>query len=99
MGTLAADEVRHRLETMPGWVSDGAGLSKVFRSESFDMSIDFVVAVAELCVEANHHPDLHVRDKRLVTVVFRTRRYGSVTAVDFDLARRVDALFHRMNAI
>lgn len=76
---------------LPGWRREDRGIRKRFRRESFPAAIAFVGQVAELAEAANHHPDIDIR-WRTVIVYLTTHEAGGVTALDLDLARRIDAL-------
>lgn len=41
-----------------GWTNDGQALTKSFDRGSFDGSIAFVVAVADVANRLDHHPDI-----------------------------------------
>ncbi|MEV6314629.1 4a-hydroxytetrahydrobiopterin dehydratase [Streptomyces sp. NPDC051776] len=86
-------EVGRCLEAIPGWVSSGTRLHKTFHCTTFRTSIEFVLTVAEISENANHHPNLHVEDKRSVKVELWTRRFDALTRIDFELAAVIDAAY------
>ena len=51
----------------------------------------FVNAVAGVAEKAGHHPDISVTYNR-VTLGLSTHDAGGITAKDFDLARRIEAV-------
>lgn len=71
-------------------VTDGR-LVRIASAPDFRTAIDWVVAVAQVAEEQDHHPDI---DIRWCTVSFGlwTHSAGGITALDLDLARRIDAL-------
>jgi 4a-hydroxytetrahydrobiopterin dehydratase len=78
-----------RLGELDGWSRDDDAITKEFRCASFPDAIAFVVRVGFLAEAANHHPDLDVR-WRTVHVALSTHDAGGLTALDFDLAARID---------
>lgn len=83
------DQVINR--DLAGWRREDRGIRKRFRRASFPAAIEFVGQVAELAEAANHHPDIDIR-WRTVILYLTTHEAGGVTALDLDLARRIDAL-------
>jgi len=51
----------------------------------------FASAVGHLAEQANHHPDMTIQWNR-VGLALSTHSAGGLTAADFALARRIDAL-------
>ena len=48
--------------------------------------------VGMLAEEMNHHPDFHLTSWNRVELVLSTHDVGGLTNLDFDLARKIDAL-------
>jgi len=78
----------------PHWDLEDGRLVKVVECSSFPAAIDFVVAVAALAEEADHHPDIDIR-WRTVRLVLVTHDAGGLTELDFALARSIDATLAR----
>ncbi len=75
-----------------GWDEVDGKLTKAFTFDAFLDGIAFVGKVGRLAEELDHHPDIDVR-WRTVTLAVNTHDAGNtITAKDFDLARRVDQL-------
>ena len=72
-----------------GWERDGALLTKRVRLATFPAAIAFVGRVAEIAEAMNHHPDIDIR-WRNVTFTLATHVSGGVTALDVELAGRID---------
>lgn len=70
---------------------NGMKLAREFSFASFPDAISFMNAVAALAEEADHHPDIHVRYKK-VLLELSTHSAGGVTEKDLTLAARIDAL-------
>lgn len=62
---------------------------RTYELASFPAVIAFVGRVAELAEAADHHPGLDIRYRRL-RVTLTTHSAGGLTALDFDLAARID---------
>lgn len=78
-----------RLAELSGWTLVGGAIAKQYRCASFADAIAFVVRIGFLAEAANHHPDLDIR-WRNVAVAISTHDAGGLTALDFDLAGRID---------
>jgi 4a-hydroxytetrahydrobiopterin dehydratase len=74
-----------------GWERSGGAIAKTFERGDFVGSVGFVESLVEPAEAMNHHPDLEVSwDK--VTVTLSTHSEGGLTAADFELAAKIDAL-------
>jgi 4a-hydroxytetrahydrobiopterin dehydratase len=83
--------VAERLSTLDGWTGGTAGIGRTVELPSFPAAIDVVVRVAEVAEEVDHHPDIDIR-WRTLTFALSTHSEGGVTAKDFDLAARIEAI-------
>ncbi len=91
MGLLSDSEIDARLADRPGWQRAGDAIEKVFERGDFVGSVAFVDKLVEPAEAMNHHPDLEISwDK--VTVSLSTHSEGGLTANDFELAGKIDAL-------
>jgi 4a-hydroxytetrahydrobiopterin dehydratase len=91
MALLESSEIDERLGSMPGWRREGEAISKDFECGDFTGSVRFVESLLAPAEEMNHHPDLEISWDR-VTVTISTHSEGGLTAADFELAGRIDAL-------
>ena len=91
MGKLAEALVRRRLAGLKGWRLVGGALEKLFTFSNFKEAMFFVNSVAGLAEQAGHHPDLNVVYNR-VRLRLSTHDAGSITAKDFDLAKRIEGV-------
>lgn len=73
------------------WELDGEALVTTWRGADFADAMAFVVRVAELAEEADHHPDIDIRWNQ-VTLRLWSHDVGAVTERDLSLATAVDAL-------
>lgn len=91
MAVLSDAEIDTRLGELDGWRRSGEAIAKTFERGDFVGSVRFVESLVEPAEAMNHHPDLEVSwDK--VTVTISTHSEGGLTANDFELAGKIDAL-------
>jgi len=76
---------------MDGWEEQDDALVREFELASFPAAIEFVDRLAEIAESENHHPDIHVRYRR-VTVRWSTHSAGGITEKDREMAERTSAL-------
>jgi 4a-hydroxytetrahydrobiopterin dehydratase len=91
MTLLTEDAIVAELSGVPGWERSGDSIACTVTRDDFRGAMLFVGAVAFLAEEANHHPDIDIRWNQ-VTLTLSTHSAGGLTANDFALARRIDAL-------
>ncbi|HSS05045.1 MAG TPA: 4a-hydroxytetrahydrobiopterin dehydratase [Solirubrobacterales bacterium] len=91
MAPLGDSEIEARLAEHPGWERDGDAIRKSFKRSDFVGSVNFVKSLVEPAEEMSHHPDLEI-SWDTVTVSLSTHSEGGVTAADFKLAAKIDAL-------
>jgi len=91
MALLSQSEIEDKLTGLSGWERSGAAIAKTFERGDFVGSVKFVDSLVEPAEAMNHHPDLEISwDK--VTVTLSTHSEGGLTAADFELAAKIDAL-------
>jgi 4a-hydroxytetrahydrobiopterin dehydratase len=88
---LSEDEIASRLEGLE-WVRDGDEIVREWKLHDFVEAIAFVNRVAEAAEEANHHPDILVHGWNKVRLALTNHSAGGLTAVDFEMAAKFDAL-------
>jgi 4a-hydroxytetrahydrobiopterin dehydratase len=88
---LSDSEVQERLAGLSGWTRSGAAIEKSFKRDDFVGSVEFVSSLVEPAEAMNHHPDLAI-SWDTVTVTISTHSEGGLTAADFELAGKIDAL-------
>ncbi|HSF02972.1 MAG TPA: 4a-hydroxytetrahydrobiopterin dehydratase [Solirubrobacterales bacterium] len=91
MELLSDSEINSRLAELDGWEREGETIAKTFELADFVGSAQFVGKLVEPAEEMGHHPDLTVSWNK-VGVSITTHSAGGLTANDFELAKRVDAL-------
>ena len=91
MELLSDSEIDSRLAELDGWEREGETIVKTFELADFVGSVEFIDRVVEPAEEMGHHPDLNVSWNK-VGVSITTHAAGGLTANDFELAKRIDAL-------
>ena len=88
---LSPDEISAALTDLPHWSGDGEGIRRTVELPSFRDAVAAIVAIADVAEELDHHPDIDLR-WRTLHLRLTTHSAGGVTALDLELARRIDAL-------
>jgi 4a-hydroxytetrahydrobiopterin dehydratase len=90
--TLLDDaEIEVRLAGLSGWERNGEAIAKSFGCGDFVGSVKFVQSLVEPAEALGHHPDLEI-SWDTVKVTISTHSEGGLTAADFELAAKLDAL-------
>jgi 4a-hydroxytetrahydrobiopterin dehydratase len=91
MALLSDAEIDTRLAELPGWARSGKMIEKEFERGDFVGSVEFAGKLVEPAEAMNHHPDLNI-SWSTVKVSISTHSEGGLTANDFELAAKIDAL-------
>jgi 4a-hydroxytetrahydrobiopterin dehydratase len=91
MTLLSEDEITASLSQTAGWEQTGNAITRTVTLGDFRDAVLYVGAVAHLAQAANHHPDIAIAWNK-VTLTLSTHSAGGLTAADFALAQRIDAL-------
>ena len=92
MALLNQEEIDGALSGLAdGWTLDGSTIVRAFECGDFVGSVRFVDSLVEPAEELGHHPDIAI-SWSTVTVTVSTHSEGGLTAADFDLAAKIDAL-------
>lgn len=79
------------LESLPLWSGSTTSLERTITAPDFVTAVRVVDDVAVAAEQANHHPDIDIRWRR-VRFVLSTHDAGGVTQKDLDLARTIDGI-------
>lgn len=84
------------LARLEGWTlaADAGSIAKRFEFRNFSEAFGFMARVALAAEKMDHHPDW-TNVYRTVDVRLNTHDAGGLTALDFELAKRMDRLFAR----
>jgi 4a-hydroxytetrahydrobiopterin dehydratase len=88
---LSDAEIEEKLGGLSGWKRAGDAIRKEFKRDDFVGSVRFVADLVEPAEAMNHHPDVSI-SWDTVTVTISTHSEGGLTAADFELAEKIDAL-------
>ena len=91
---LADPDIAGRLKALPGWTLEAGKLHKAFTFKDFVEAWSFMTAVALAAEAMGHHPEWSNVYNR-VDIAITTHDAGGLTALDFEFARRVDAILTR----
>jgi 4a-hydroxytetrahydrobiopterin dehydratase len=91
MARLSDEEIDQRLSELDGWEREGDAIRRAFKLDDFKGSVDFVNRLTPEAEGMNHHPDLAISWNE-VTVTITTHSEGGLTANDFELARKIEAV-------
>lgn len=87
----AVDEALAEVE---GWTlaTDGASISRTFTFRNFSEAFAFMTRSAIAAEKMDHHPDWS-NVYKTVNVTLNTHDAGGLTALDFELARKMNRYF------
>jgi 4a-hydroxytetrahydrobiopterin dehydratase len=88
---LTEGEIRNRLAEVPKWTREGNAIARTWEFEDFPPALAFINQVGALAEAMNHHPDI-VNSWNKVTLTLTTHDRGGLTDLDFEIAKRIDAL-------
>jgi 4a-hydroxytetrahydrobiopterin dehydratase len=83
-------EIESFLERNVNWSRHESALISEFTAPSFLTAIDFVNTVAVIAERLDHHPDIDIRWNKVIFAL-STHSAGGITALDFELAKAIDA--------
>jgi len=90
---LTPDARRQALERLSGWsaVQDRDAITRKFTFRDFRQAFAFMIRVAEVAEEMNHHPEWF-NVYKTVEVTLSTHDAGGLTDLDVKLAEAMDRL-------
>ncbi|GII92892.1 4a-hydroxytetrahydrobiopterin dehydratase [Sinosporangium siamense] len=91
MKLLDDDTVNERLTALPEWRREGDEIRRTVTAPDFPAAIRIVDDIAVRAEEANHHPDIDIRWRKL-HLALTTHDAGGLTDKDFDLAGVIDRI-------
>jgi len=90
---LKKDKVEEYLKEVEGWESkEDKLIVKTFALKSFKEAIDFVNQAAGIAEQEQHHPDIHIRYKK-VTLELTTHSIKGLSENDFIMASKIDMMY------
>ncbi len=89
---MTPDHIAAELNKLDGWIHEDDSLRKTFRFGDFRQAFGFMVRVAFIAEELNHHPRFD-NTYNTVTLTLNTHDAGNtVTEKDLNLAARIQEL-------
>ena len=88
---LNAEKINLLLAQIKDWTQQGQVITKTYPFKNYYQTISFVNAVAWICNQEDHHPELAVSYGKC-TVAFSTHDVKGLSENDFICAAKVDAL-------
>ncbi|MBM3982105.1 MAG: 4a-hydroxytetrahydrobiopterin dehydratase [Planctomycetes bacterium] len=91
---LSAERVAAHLPAVPDWKlsADGKSIRRKYTFKDFVSALAFVNEVGALAEAEDHHPDFHLTGYRHVALELSTHAIGGLSANDFIVAAKIDAL-------
>ena len=88
---LSEDEIAALLAEVPRWTRKENYIERTWKFQDFPEALAFINKVGELAEAMDHHPDIY-NSWAKVRLRLTTHDRGGLTALDFNLAKRIDAL-------
>lgn len=90
---LSTDAASEALKALDGWTlaQDGGAIERNFRFKDFSQAFGFMSRVALAAEKLDHHPEWS-NVYSTVDIRLSTHDAGGLTALDFKLAGRIDAI-------
>jgi 4a-hydroxytetrahydrobiopterin dehydratase len=88
---LTKAEISGGLKVLAGWKSGKGVIGKDFKFADFSEAFGFMARVALAAEKMDHHPDWSNVYNR-VEIKLSTHDAGGVTALDLELAKKIEAL-------
>ena len=93
MEKLSSSEVQEKLSSVPNWrLIDEKWIERKYRFRDYLKGVDFVLQVANLSEQVNHHPFISI-DYKVVTVKISSWNARGLTVLDFELATKYDEFY------
>ncbi|MFF4580865.1 4a-hydroxytetrahydrobiopterin dehydratase [Streptomyces sp. NPDC001373] len=95
---LSEQELAAGLADLPGWEREGHRITRTYEIR-YHAAVAAIVTIADRSRRVQHHADLDLRIDHLRASVTTHDAGHRLTAADFDLARRIDAIVAAHQAI
>ena len=91
MAVLTDAEIKQALGSLRGWQQNGKAIQRIFEFPDFKAAMQFVNKIADAAEQANHHPDIDIRNNK-VTMALVSHDAGGVTQRDVRMAERINQI-------
>ncbi|MER6444524.1 4a-hydroxytetrahydrobiopterin dehydratase [Streptomyces venezuelae] len=88
---LTHEEIAEHLAVLPGWEQVGDEITRTYPIR-YHAAVAAIVTIADRSRRIQHHADLDLRIDHLRVGITTHDAGNRLTAADFDLARRIDAI-------
>ncbi len=89
---LSETEIAQQLAGLNGWQREGNAITRTFILGGFAEAAALPAKIAPLADAMDHHPDILIHRHKRVKVMLTTHSAGGLTAKDFELAAKIDAV-------
>jgi 4a-hydroxytetrahydrobiopterin dehydratase len=91
---LTSNQLKKYLTLVPHWIlaADGKRIRRKWVAKDFLSALDFFKRVGRIAQREDHHPDLHLRGYRNVTIELSTHDLDGLSENDFIVAAKIDQL-------
>ncbi|MET7507795.1 4a-hydroxytetrahydrobiopterin dehydratase [Streptomyces albidoflavus] len=89
---LPQRQIEDRLAQLPGWALEDDGITRTYRLGSHFAAAALTTHIAQVQGELNHHADLTLGYDTVRLAVRTHSADGAITALDLDLAARIEQL-------
>lgn len=86
---LTRREIADLLPGVPGWSLEDRRLAARFVCKGFCDAVALLQDIVRLSARENHHPDICIREGRIVDVAWYTYAIGGLSRNDFVMAARL----------
>ena len=95
MKALTKEEVKSYLAlNLKSWTQTETAIMQEFKFRNFVEAFSFMTAIALEAEKMDHHPDWkNVYNQ--VTISLNTHSANGITQLDFDLAKKIDAIYKK----
>jgi 4a-hydroxytetrahydrobiopterin dehydratase len=91
---LTASQLKQHLAVVQHWIlaADGKRIRRKWVAKDFLTALDFFRRVGRIAQAEDHHPDLHLRGYRNVTIELSTHDLDGLSENDFIMAAKINRL-------
>jgi 4a-hydroxytetrahydrobiopterin dehydratase len=91
---LTVSQLKQSLVEVPHWLlaGDGKRIRRKWVVKDFLAALDFFNRVGRIAQAQDHHPDLHLRGYRNVSIELSTHDLDGLSENDFIMAAKIDRL-------
>jgi 4a-hydroxytetrahydrobiopterin dehydratase len=95
MKALTKEEINSHLAlNLKSWTYNDTAITREFKFRNFVDAFSFMTSIALEAEKMDHHPDwTNVYDQ--VTISLNTHSVKGISQLDFDLAKKIDAIYKR----